>query len=90
MWAHSLAHKKVQNEQFKQWMQCMQCEFFLGNLVVIDSKRVGPGPITFDTVGGLGFKSPRAYQLIQQLSVNHRIFRYAKLRHELDSSATRC
>jgi hypothetical protein len=41
-WAHSLAHKKVQNVQLKQWMQCVQCEFFLGNLVLVDSKRVGP------------------------------------------------
>ena len=49
MWAHSLAHKKVQNvqlKQLKQWMQCMQCGFFLGNLVDVDSKRVGPGSIT--------------------------------------------
>ena len=42
-WAHNLAHKKVQNVQLKQWMQCMQCEIFLGNLVDVDSKRVGPG-----------------------------------------------
>ena len=27
-WAHNLAHKKVQNVQLKQWMQCMQCEFY--------------------------------------------------------------
>jgi hypothetical protein len=32
--AHNLAHKNVQNVQLKQWMQYMQCEFFLGNLVV--------------------------------------------------------
>jgi len=46
MWAHSLAHKKVQNVQLKQWMQwmqCMQCEIFRGNLVLVDFKRVGPG-----------------------------------------------
>ena len=42
-WAHSLAHKKVQNEQLKQWMQCMQCEFLLGNLVLVDLKRVNQG-----------------------------------------------
>ena len=36
--AHSLAHKIVQNEQLKQWMQCMQCEIFLGNLVLVDFK----------------------------------------------------
>ena len=41
--AHNLAHKKVQDEQLKQWMQCVQCEFFLGNLVLVDFKRVGPG-----------------------------------------------
>jgi hypothetical protein len=40
--AHSLVHKNVQNEQLKQWMQCMQYEFFLGNLVLVDFKRVGP------------------------------------------------
>jgi hypothetical protein len=40
--AHNLAHKNVLNEQLKQWMQCMQCEIFLGNLVLIDFKRVGP------------------------------------------------
>jgi len=38
--AHSLAHKKVHNEQ---WMQCMLCEFFLGNLVLVDLKRVNQG-----------------------------------------------
>ena len=37
-----LAHKNVQNVQLKQWMQCMQCEFFLGNLVLVDLKRVSP------------------------------------------------
>jgi hypothetical protein len=26
----------------KQWMQCMHCELFSGNLVLVDSKRVGP------------------------------------------------
>jgi len=41
--AHSLAHKNVQNVQLKQWMQCMQCEFFLGNLVLVDSKRLHQG-----------------------------------------------
>jgi hypothetical protein len=29
--------------QLKQWMQCMQCEFFLGNLVLVDLKRVNQG-----------------------------------------------
>jgi hypothetical protein len=43
MLAHSLAHKIVQNEQLKQWMQCMQCEIFLGNLVLIDSKGLHQG-----------------------------------------------
>ena len=41
--AHNLAHEKVQNEQLKQWMQCMQCEIFLGNLVLVDLKRVNQG-----------------------------------------------
>jgi hypothetical protein len=48
MCAHNLAHKNVQNVQLKQWMQC---EFFLGNLVLVDSKRVSPG---IDTVGVWG------------------------------------
>ena len=43
MWAHSLAHKKVLNGQLKQWMQRMQCEFFLGNLVLVDLRRVNQG-----------------------------------------------
>jgi hypothetical protein len=42
MW-HTIWQQKVLNEQLKQWMQRMQCEFFLGNLVLVDSKRVGPG-----------------------------------------------
>jgi hypothetical protein len=49
--AHKLAHKNVLNEQLKQWMQCMQCEFLLGNLVLVDLKRVNQG---FDTVGVWG------------------------------------
>ena len=43
--AHTSAHKNVPTVQLKQWMQCMQgmqCEFFRGNLVLIDSKGVGP------------------------------------------------
>ena len=27
----------------KQWMQCMQCEIFSGNLVLVDLKRVSEG-----------------------------------------------
>jgi hypothetical protein len=42
-WAHNLAHKNVLNEQLKQWMQRMQCEIFLGNLVLVDLKRVNQG-----------------------------------------------
>jgi len=38
--AHNLAHKNVQNVQLKQWMQC---EFFRGNLVLVDLKRVNQG-----------------------------------------------
>jgi hypothetical protein len=53
-WAHNLAHKSVQNEQLKQWMQCMQCELFFGNLVLVDFKRVGPTSSTIDTVGVWG------------------------------------
>jgi len=52
MWAHSLVHKKVQNEQLKQWIQWMQCELFLGNLVLVDLKRVSPRRV--DTVGVWG------------------------------------
>ena len=40
--AHSLAQRNVLNVQLKQWMQCMQCEFFSGKLVLVDFKRVGP------------------------------------------------
>jgi len=29
--------------QFKQWMQWMQWEFFLGNLVLVDSKGLHSG-----------------------------------------------
>jgi hypothetical protein len=50
-WAHNLAHKNVPRMQFKQWMQCMQCEFFSGNLVLVDSKRVGPPSRTTLTQG---------------------------------------
>jgi hypothetical protein len=42
-WAHNLAHKNVLNVQLKQWMRCMQCEFFLGNLVLVDSKGLHEG-----------------------------------------------
>jgi hypothetical protein len=54
MWAHSLAHKKVQNEQLKQWMQCMQCEIYWANLVLVDFKRVTKGRALLDTVGVWG------------------------------------
>ena len=40
--AHNLVHKNVQNVQLKQWMQRMHYEIFLGNLVLVDFKRVGP------------------------------------------------
>jgi len=42
-WAHKLAHKNVLNMQLKQWMQCMQCEFFRGNLVLVDFKGLHQG-----------------------------------------------
>jgi len=35
-----LAHKKVQNVQLKQWMQC---EFFFGDLVLADFKGLHSG-----------------------------------------------
>jgi hypothetical protein len=38
-----LAHKKVQNEPLKQWMQCMQSEIFSGNLVLVDFKGLHQG-----------------------------------------------
>ena len=55
--AHSLAHKKVQNRQLKQRMQCMQCKLFLGNLVLVDLKRV------IDTVGVWG-SNPHAPTIV--------------------------
>jgi hypothetical protein len=39
-WAHNLAHKNAQNEQLKQ---CIQCEIFSGNSVLVDLKRVNQG-----------------------------------------------
>jgi hypothetical protein len=46
MW-HNLAHKNVPQMQLKRWMQCMQCEFFRENLVLVDLKE-------FDAVGAWG------------------------------------
>jgi len=39
----SWAHKNMLIEQLKQRMQCTQCEMFLGNLVLVDLKRVNQG-----------------------------------------------